>query len=90
MIYLKHLCQANPTTIMLVVLAGRLKTSQFAIFSQEANSWYDYTAWCSEIGPLQSLDAPEHDASSDVRELISLHQPVDFADCVVSKRNFSF
>ena len=31
------------------------------------------TAWCSEIGPLTSLDAPELHASSDVREPISLH-----------------
>ena len=35
-----------------------------------------YTAWCSEIGPLRSLDAPELHASRDVREPISLHQAV--------------
>ena len=35
-----------------------------------------YTAWCSEIGSLTSLDAPELHASSDVREPISLHQAV--------------
>ena len=34
------------------------------------------TAWCSEIGFLKSLDAPEFHASSDVREPISLHQAV--------------
>ena len=34
------------------------------------------TAWCSEIGSLASLDAPEVHASSDVREPISLHQAV--------------
>ena len=34
------------------------------------------TAWCSEIGSLTSLDAPELHASSDVREPISLHQAV--------------
>ena len=33
------------------------------------------TAWCSEIDPLRSLDAPELHASLDVREL-SLHQAV--------------
>ena len=33
-------------------------------------------AWCSEIGSLTSLDAPEFHASSDVREPISLHQAV--------------
>ena len=32
------------------------------------------TAWCSEIGSLTSLDAPELHAASDVREPISLHQ----------------
>ena len=35
-----------------------------------------YTHWCSEIGSLRSLDAPELRASSDVREPISLHQSV--------------
>ena len=34
------------------------------------------TAWCSEIGSLASLDAPEVHASSDAREPISLHQAV--------------
>ena len=34
------------------------------------------TVWCSEIGSLTSLDAPELHASSDVREPISLHQAV--------------
>ena len=34
------------------------------------------TAWCSEIGSLTSLDAPELHASIDVREPISLHQAV--------------
>ena len=34
------------------------------------------TAWCSEIGSLTSLDAPELHAFSDVREPISLHQAV--------------
>ena len=34
------------------------------------------TAWCSEIGSLASLDAPEFRASSDSREPISLHQTV--------------
>ena len=34
------------------------------------------TAWCSEIGSLRSLDAPELHASSDVREPISQHQSV--------------
>ena len=34
------------------------------------------TAWCSEIGSLWLLDAPELHASSDVREPISLHQAV--------------
>ena len=34
------------------------------------------TAWCSEIGSLRSLDAPELHAYSDVREPISLHQAV--------------
>ena len=34
------------------------------------------TAWCSEIGFLRSLNAPERRASSDVREPISLHQSV--------------
>ena len=37
-----------------------------------------FTAWCSEIGSLWSLDAPELDTCiSDVREPISLHQAVD-------------
>ena len=36
----------------------------------------EHTAWCSEIGLLQSLGAPELHASSDVREPISLHQSV--------------
>ena len=36
-----------------------------------------HTAWCSEIGSLTSLDAPELHSSSDVREPISLHQAVD-------------
>ena len=35
-----------------------------------------FTAWCSEIGSLVSLDAPEFHAISDVRETISLHQAV--------------
>ena len=35
------------------------------------------TAWCSEIGSLTSLDAPELHASSDVREAILLHQAVE-------------
>ena len=34
------------------------------------------SAWCSEIGLLRSVDAPELHASSDVREPISLHQAV--------------
>ena len=34
------------------------------------------TAWCSEIGSLTSLDAPELHASGDVNEPISLHQAV--------------
>ena len=36
------------------------------------------SAWCSEVGYLTSLHAPElhHSASSDVREPISLHQAV--------------
>ena len=34
------------------------------------------TAWCSEIGSLASLNAPEFYASNDVREPISLHQAV--------------
>ena len=34
------------------------------------------TAWCSEIGCLTSLDAPELRASSDVKEPISLHKAV--------------
>ena len=33
-------------------------------------------AWCCEIGSLTSLDACNSGASSDVREPISLHQPV--------------
>ena len=37
---------------------------------------YDFTAWCSEIGSLMSLDACNSGASSDVREPISLHQAV--------------
>ena len=37
---------------------------------------FEYTAWCSEIGSLASLDAPEFYASTDVREPISLHQAV--------------
>ena len=36
----------------------------------------DCTAWCSEIGSLMSLNAPELHASSDVREPISLHHAV--------------
>ena len=35
-----------------------------------------HTAWCSEIGPLRSLAAPELYASRDVREPISLHRAV--------------
>ena len=35
-----------------------------------------FTVWCSEIGSLWSLDAPEFHASSDVRGPISLHQAV--------------
>ena len=35
-----------------------------------------YVAWCSEIGSLASLNAPEFHAFSDVREPISLHQAV--------------
>ena len=34
------------------------------------------TVWCSEIGSLQSRDAPELHSSSDVREPISLHRAV--------------
>ena len=34
------------------------------------------TAWCSEIGSLTSLNAPELHSSSDIREPISLHQAV--------------
>ena len=40
------------------------------------------TVWCSEIGPLTSLNAPVLHASSDVREPISLHQAVDDSTCV--------
>ena len=36
-----------------------------------------YTAWCSEIGSLTSLDAPEFHASGDLREPILLHHAVD-------------
>ena len=42
------------------------------------------TAWCSEIGSLQSSDAPELHASSDVREPISLHQAVHTKTVMVS------
>ena len=35
-----------------------------------------FTAWCSEIGSLTSLDACNSGASSDVREPISLDQTV--------------
>ena len=38
--------------------------------------WNLYTAWCSEIGSLTSLDACNSGAFSDVREPISLHQAV--------------
>ena len=34
------------------------------------------TVWCSEIGSLPSLDAPEFHASGDIREPISLHHAV--------------
>ena len=37
---------------------------------------YQCTAWCSEIGSLRSLNAPELHASGDAREPISLHQAV--------------
>ena len=37
---------------------------------------HNSTAWCSEIGSLTTLYAPEFHASSDVREPISLHQAV--------------
>ena len=39
------------------------------------------SAWCSEVGSLTSLHAPElhHSASSDVREPISLHQAVYYS-----------
>ena len=43
----------------------------------QAMALHANTAWCSEIGSLTSLDAPELHASSDVREPISLHQAVD-------------
>ena len=39
-------------------------------------SWSFSTAWCSEMGSLRSPDAPKLQASSDVREPISLHQAV--------------
>ena len=48
----------------------------------EMHRWYvtgvanTCTAWCSEIGSLWSLDAPDLHAPSDVREPISLHQTV--------------
>ena len=42
------------------------------------------TAWCSEIGSLRSLDAPELHAYSDVREPISLHQAVDLHAVIFS------
>ena len=38
------------------------------------------TAWCSEIGFLWSLDAPELQAFSGIREPISLHQSQAVAD----------
>ena len=49
------------------------------------------TAWCSEIGSLTSLTAPELHASSDVREPILLHQIVyalDYEECAQSKPSY--
>ena len=37
------------------------------------------TAWCSGIGSLTSLNACDSGASSDVREPISLHRPVQLS-----------
>ena len=42
----------------------------------------EYTAWCSEIGSLTSLDACNSGAFCDVREPISLHQAVHI-QCMV-------
>ena len=39
-----------------------------------------YTAWCSEIGSLTSLDAWKSGAFSDVREPISLHHRLHFLE----------
>ena len=47
------------------------------------DSIMEHTAWCSEIGPLRSQDAPELHASHDVGEPISLHQAVE--DDILSK-----
>ena len=38
--------------------------------------FFESTAWCSEIGSLVSHEASEFNASSDVREPISLHKAV--------------
>ena len=48
------------------------------------------TAWCSEIGSLTLLDAPELHASSDVREPISLHQVVHPVSCHLERARVWF
>ena len=51
-------------------------SSCYPLYTFPSASFSACTVWCSEIGSLTSLGAPELHASSDVRESISLHQAV--------------
>ena len=53
-------------------------------------SWWRTTVWCSELGSLTSLDAPELHASSDVNGPISLHQAVHVYNINVFKPSFHY
>ena len=45
-------------------------------YAKSSLLWGITTGWCSEVGFLTSLHAPEFHSSSDVREPSSLHQAV--------------
>ena len=48
------------------------------------------TAWCSEIGSLTSLDAPELHAASDVTEPSDVREPSSLLQAVVVGSDHEF
>ena len=59
-------------------IEGPLPVQYRGFYSFMIGSSSSCTAWCSEIGSLASLDAPEFHAFSDIRKPISLHQALSY------------